>query len=250
MENVNVEGTQLTLGIENQVLTVDQTNRLNDRKESILKDNEKTKIRFMKTRSLLLENGFIEDVDFEYSLKEIEREENYDVTGWKEDDLYVTFTTKRIQGDCMLIYFRYDKTSDTILKSRASFSLYEGKVQSYTINGSARRVTFKTLKEKIANLNAEAQWELDSTRAMKSVVEYTVKKYQGLAPKAEVVVIRESRSNYSRTTYFDAVSVKFENGNLLLIQPGRKNDEESVWRFIDRTTANKSAEELARYLRK
>lgn len=250
MENVNVEGTQLTLGIENQVLTVDQISRLNDRKESILKDNVKMKTRFINTRNLLLENGFIEDVDFEYSLKEIEREENYDVTGWREDDLYVTFNTKRVQGSCMLIYFRYDKTSDTIQKSRASFDLYEGKVQSYTINGTSRKVTFKTLKVKIADLNAEAQRQMDSTRAMNSVVEYTVKKYQGLAPKAEVTVTRESRGSYNRTTYFDAVSVKFENGNLLIIKPGRNNDEESVHRFIDRTTTNKGAEELAQYLGK
>ena len=86
-----------------------------------------------------------------------------------------------------------------------------------------------------------------SGRNRQSVLSYTVEKYKKLAPGAEVVVGREYKS-YGRGYSFDVVSVKFQNGNLLVVEPGFKNDEESVHRFIDVTTTGKSAEELAQYL--
>jgi hypothetical protein len=87
-----------------------------------------------------------------------------------------------------------------------------------------------------------------STRNRKSVLSYTAEKYQKLAPGAEVVVGRDGTSRGRDYYSFDTVTVKFENGNLLVVKPGFKNDEESVYRFIDVTTTGKSAEELAQYL--
>jgi hypothetical protein len=80
------------------------------------------------------------------------------------------------------------------------------------------------------------------------VLIYTAEKYRKLAPKAEVTIGRDGTSRGRRYYSFDTVTVKFQNGNLLVVEPGRNNDEESVHRFIDVTTANKSAEELVQYL--
>ena len=198
----------------------------------------------MNKRNFLLVNGFVEGVDFEYSLKEEESGENYNVSSWGEKALWVTFKINRVRGNCMLIYFSYDKTSDTIIQSRANFDMYEGKVECYPLMGNGRKITSKTLKEKIVYKNSAAEWEMVSTRNTKAVLKYTIEKYQKLAPKSKVTVTREERYGH----YFDAVNVKYENGNLLIVQPGRKNDEESVHRFIDVTTTSKSAEELAQYL--
>jgi hypothetical protein len=82
------------------------------------------------------------------------------------------------------------------------------------------------------------------------VLSYTIEKYQKLAPNAEVTATREHKSYGRRYYSFDTVTVKFENGNLLVIKPGFKNDQESVHRFIDVTTTSKSAEELSQYLGK
>ena len=114
--------------------------------------------------------------------------------------------------------------------------------------GNGRKITFRTLKEKLADKNSAAEWEMVSTRNRKSVLSYTVEKYKKLAPNAEVTVTREYKSYGRRGYSFDVVSVKFQNGNLLVIEPGFKNDEESVHRFIDVTTTSKSAEELSQYL--
>jgi hypothetical protein len=113
--------------------------------------------------------------------------------------------------------------------------------------GNGRKITFRTLKEKLASKNSDAEWEMITARNSKSVLSYTVEKYKELAPTAEVTATRGYRS-YGRGYSFDVVSVKFQNGNLLVVEPGRENDEESVHRFIDVTTTSKSAEELAQYL--
>ena len=178
-----------------------------------------------------------------------EENENADVNanGWNNAELIVTVDVQRVKGKCVLLYDHYEATSDTIVKSNTNFEIEGNKVRCYSINNNGRWVTFRTLKEKLADKNSAAEWEMISTRNRKSVLSYTAEKYQKLAPGAEVVVGREYQS-YGRGYSFDVVSVKFQNGNLLVVKPGFKNDEESVHRFIDVTTTGKSAEELAQYL--
>jgi hypothetical protein len=180
----------------------------------------------------------------------VEVNENADVNanGWNDNQLIVTVDVRQVKGECVLLYDRYEATSDTIIQSIAGFSIEQNKVECYTINGNSRWVTFRKLKEKLADKNSAAELDMFYTRNNKSVLSYTAEKYQKLAPKAEVTVGRDS--NYSGRYYysFDTVTVKFENGNLLVVKPGTNNDQESVHRFIDVATANKGAEELVRYL--
>jgi hypothetical protein len=150
----------------------------------------------------------------------------------------------------VLLYDRYEATSDMIVQSIAGFSVELNKVECHTINGNGRWVTFRKLKENLAEKNSSAQWEMSSARNNKSVLSYTAEKYRKLAPGAEVTVSREGASSGRRYYSFDTVTVKFQNGNLLVVAPRRNNDEELVHRFIDVTTANKSAEELVQYLGK
>jgi len=248
MENVNVEGTQLTLGIENQVLTVDQIARVEAFKERLTKSNESTKASLLRKQALLLENGFIEGKDFSFSMEEVNEDADVNANGWNDNEVIVTVDVRRVKGECVLLYDRYETTSDTIVQSIAGFSIEQNKVECYPVNGNGRWITFRKLKEKLAEKNSGAQWEMSSTRNSKSVLIYTLEKYWKLAPKAEVTVTRDGTSRGRYYYSFDAVSVKFENGNLLVVVPGRNNDEESVHRFIDVTTANKGAEELVQYL--
>jgi len=247
MMNVNVEGTQLTLGIENQVLTVEQIERVEAFKERLTKSNESTKASLLRKQALLLENGFIEGKDFKFSMKEISENADVNANSWNDNEVIVTVDVRRVKGECVLLYDRYEVTSDTIVKANAGFEIESNKVECYSLVGNARKITFRKLKEKLADKNSAAEWEMVSSRNRQSVLSYTVEKYKKLAPGAEVTATREYKS-YGRGYSFDAVNVKFENGNLLVVQPGRKNDEESVHRFIDVTTTNKSAEELVQYL--
>jgi hypothetical protein len=249
MINEIQDPNQLTLGIENQVLTVDQIARVEAFKERLTKSNESTKASLLRKQALLLENGFIEGKDFSFSMEEVSENADVNANGWNDNEVIVTVDVRRVNGKCVLLYDRYEATSDTIVQSIAGFSIELNKVECHTINGNGRWITFRKLKEKLADKNSAAQWEMSSTRNSKSVLIYTAEKYRKLAPKAEVTVGREYKS-YGRGYSFDTVTVKFENGNLLVVEPGRNNDQESVHRFIDVTTANKSAEELSQYLGK
>jgi hypothetical protein len=247
MINEIQDPNQLTLGIENQVLTVEQIARVEAFKERLTKSNESLKASLLRKHALLLENGFVEGKDFFFYMEEENENADVNANGWNDAELLVTVDVQRVKGKCVLLYDRYEVTSDTIVKANAGFEIESNKVECYPLMGNARKITFRKLKEKLADKNSNAQWEMSSTRNSKSVLSYTIEKYQKLAPNAEVTATREYKS-YGRGYSFDAVNVKFENGNLLVIQPGNKNDEESVHRFIDVTTTSKSAEELSQYL--
>jgi hypothetical protein len=249
MINEIQDPNQLTLGIENQVLTVEQIARVEAFKERLTKSNESLKASLLRKHALLLENGFVEGKDFFFYMEEENENADVNANGWNDAELLVTVDVRRVKGKCVLLYDRYEATSDTTVKANAGFEIESNKVECYPLMGNARKITFRTLKEKLAEKNSNAQWEMSSTRNSKSVLSYTIEKYQKLAPNAEVTATREYKS-YGRGYSFDAVNVKFENGNLLVIQPGNKNDEESVHRFIDVTTTSKSAEELSQYLGK
>ena len=249
MENEIQDPNQLTLGIENQVLTVDQIEQVESAKKRFISHSERLGASLIRKRALLLENGFVEGKDFNFFMEEVDSEFNVNVNNWRENELLVPLNLKGVEGECVLLYDRYEVTSDTIVQSTAGVSIEQNKVECYPINGNGRKITFRTLKEKLADKNSAAEWEMVSGRNRQSVLSYTVEKYKKLAPGAEVVVGREYQS-YGRGYSFDVVSVKFQNGNLLVVKPGFKNDEESVHRFIDVATTSKSAEELAQYLGK
>jgi hypothetical protein len=247
MINEIQDPNQLTLGIENQVLTVDQIARVEAFKERLDKSNKSTKASLLRKHALLLENGFVEGKDFFFYMEEENENADVNANGWNDAELLVTVDVQRVKGKCVLLYDRYEVTSDTIVKANAGFEIESNKVECYPLMGNARKITFRKLKEKLADKNSNAQWEMSSTRNSKSVLSYTIEKYQKLAPNAEVTATREYKS-YGCGYSFDAVNVKFENGNLLVVAPGRNNDEESVHRFIDVTTTSKGAEELVQYL--
>lgn len=238
---------QLTLGIESQVLTTEQTQKLEGAKKRILDSDQRLRETLLRKRALLVNNGFEEGQDFKFSLEEVDREETVNLGSWSEP-VEVTFNIKRVKGECVLLVDHYEAVADVIVQNVAGFDIENGKVECYRVVGSGRKITFRTLKEKLAERNAEVQWAMMTARNRLSVTAYTVEKYKKLAPTAEVTSSRDSTGHGTRWFTFDVVEVKFPNGNLLVVKPGVHQDQERVHKFIDVTTANKSAEELVQYL--
>jgi hypothetical protein len=238
---------QLTLGIESQVLTTEQTQKLEGAKKRILDSDQRLRETLLRKRALLLQNDFEEGKDFKFSLEEVDREETVNLGSWSEP-VEVTFNIKRVKGECVLLVDHYEAVADVIVKNVAGFDIENGKVECYRVVGNGRKITFRTLKEKLAERNAEVQWQMMTARNHRSVLTYTVEKYKKLAPTAQVITDRDSTGHGNRWFTFDVVEVKFPNGNLLVVKPGVHQDQERVHKFIDVTTANKSAEELAQYL--
>ena len=240
---------QLTLGIESQVLTADQQERLEQAKQRLIDSELRLRVSLTRKRDLLLDNGFIEGKDFSFLMEEVETPVDINVNRWSEECQTVTVNVKGVKGKCMLLFDYYDKNADQIVKREAGFDIEKnGKVECWGVIGSVRRITFRTLKEKLAEKCSEAQWEMTTARNQRSVLAYTVEKYAKLAPTAQVLTSRDSTGHGNRWFSFDVVEVKFPNGSLLVVKPGVHQDQERVHKFIDVTTANKSAEELAQYL--
>ena len=239
---------QLTLGIESQVLTAEQTQKLENIKKRTADSDQRLRETLLRKRALLVNNGFEEGKDFSFSLEEVDREETVNLASWNEPEVEVTFNIKRVKGECVLLVDHYEAVADVIVKNVAGFDIENGKVECYRLVGNGRKITFRTLKEKLAERNAEVQWQMMTARNRRSVLAYTVEKYAKLAPTAQVLTNRDSTGHGVRWYTFDVVEVKFPNGNLLVVKPGVHQDQETVYKFVDVTTAGKSAEELAQYL--
>jgi hypothetical protein len=239
---------QLTLGIESQVLTAVQQVRLEETKQKLIDGELRLRASLMRKRSLLLESDFVQDKDFVFSMEEVDTPVDVNVNHWSEERHIVTVNVKGVKGKCMLLFDRYDKNADLIVKREAGFDIENGKVECWGVTGSARKITFRKIKEKLAEKCSEAQWEMTTARNSRSVLAYTVEKYKKLAPTAEVTTSRDSTGHGNRWFTFDVIEVKFPNGNLLVVKPGVHQDQERVHKFVDVTTAGKSAEELAEYL--
>ena len=239
---------QLTLGIESQVLTTEQTQKLEGAKKRILDSDQRLRETLLRKQGLLKQNDFVKGKDFKFSLEEVDREDTINFAPWNEPAVEVTFNIKRVKGECVLLVDHYEAVADVIVKNVAGFDIINGKVECYRVNGNMRKITFRTLKEKLAERNSEAQWAMMTARNSRSVLTYTVEKYAKLAPTAQVLTSRDYTGHGRHWHSFDVVEVKFPNGNLLVVKPGVHQDQERVHKFIDVTTANKSAEELAQYL--
>ena len=239
---------QLTLGIESQVLTAAQQERLEQTKQKLIDGELRVRTSLARKYTLLRDNDFVQGKDFVFSMEEVDTPVDVNVNHWSEERQIVTVNIKGVKGKCMLLFDYYDKNADLIVKREAGFDIENGKVECWGVTGNARKITFRKMKEKLAEKCSEAQWEMTTARNQRSVLAYTVEKYAKLAPTAQVITSRDSTGHGKRWFTFDVVEVKFPNGNLLVVKPGVHQDQERVHKFIDVTTANKSAEELAQYL--
>lgn len=248
MEITTQDPNQLTFGIEAEVLTADEMARLEDFKAANARSNERLRFSLLRKREFLIDNGFQEGSDFSFSLTEKEADFKVNVARWSDERKEVVYTATSVQGGCTLLYKHFDKFKGEVVTRTAGFDIEQGKVECYGIVGTSRKVTPKTLKEKLVDLNWKATNEEVSARNQKDVLTYTVEKYQALAPEAEVTTDRDYISRGNRYHEFDVVKVSYSNGSLLIVKPGVLQDQERVHKFVDAATKDLTAVELAQYL--
>ena len=248
MEEMIQDPNQLTLGIEAQVLTAVEEARLAEFKASNVRSNERLLSTLLAKRAFLLENGFEEGKDFTFSLTEKEVDYTVNVGYWNEERKEVVHTATSVQGGCTLTYSSYNKFKDEVETRAAGFDIEKGKIECYSIVGSSRKVTPKTLKTKMEDLNIQAKNDDTYFNNAKSVIEYTIEKYRNLIPDAQVTEGRDHVKYGNRYHEFTTVRVNYSNGSVLVLKPGVHNDQETIHKFVDATTKNLTAVELAQYL--
>lgn len=230
---------QLTLGIESQVLTTEQQERLQRNVDSTNRRAEEQAATLRNQRALLLGAGFTED-EFEYELKESTIVRTYALSGWREPDVKAEAEVKDTTGHCYIKYDHYNATTGEMESRNANFSLEGGhKVTCYTLVGSFRAVKVETLKKKAQEKAQDANYNQMADQRSKDMTSQVIEKYSSLFPTAKV----EASTYYDRYSR-KAVKVTFENGSWMELAVG----SEEILKFQNVKTTGKGAEELGVYL--
>lgn len=233
--------TQLELDFG--MLTVAQQERV----DSFIKDKKFSNRNVITTSNaiemLLNEGGFIKGVDYENTIKTkivTEEKEFYSDKNFK-----TIVTYEAVEGNVSILYKKYDSRENKIVTQRSYVGKSSDKLECSSITPQYRAYKPKSLYEKLLENNSNAQNEYDSANREKAVINYTVKKYKTLFPKAEVTVGRDYYKNY-RSNYieFPIVMVKFEKGSYISFRLGYENDKETVYKKYDAVEAQLSAIEL------
>jgi hypothetical protein len=230
---------QLTLGIESQVLTTEQQERLQRNVDDTNRMAEKQAATLLNQRALLLGAGFTED-EFEYELKESTIVRTFDLSRWREPEVKAEAEVKDTTGRCYIKFDYYNATTGEMESRNASFSLEGGhKVTCSKLVGSFRAVKIETLKKKVQEKAQDANYYQMADQRSKDMTSQVIEKYSSLFPTAKV----EATTCYDRYSR-KAVKVTFENGNWMELAVS----SEEVLKFQNVKITGKGAEELGVYL--
>jgi len=230
---------QLTLGIESQVLTTEQQERLQRNVDYTNRMAEKQAATLLNQRALLLGAGFTED-EFEYEFKESTIVRTFDLSGWREPEVKAEAEVKDTTGHCYIKFDCYNTTTGEIESRNAGFSLEGGrKVTCSKLVGSFRAVKIETLKQKVQEKAQDANYKQMADQRSKDMTSQVIEKYSSLFPTAKV----EASTYYDRY-HRKAVKVTFENGSWMELAVS----SEEILKFQNVKTTGKGAEELGVYL--
>jgi hypothetical protein len=234
---------QLTLGIESQVLTTEQQERLQRNVDYTNRMAEKQAATLLNQRALLLGAGFTED-EFEYELKESTIVRTFDLSGWREPEVKAEAEVKDTTGHCYIKFDCYNTTTGEIESRNAGFSLEGGhKVTCSKLVGSFRAVKIETLKQKVQKKAQDANYNQMADQRGKDMTSQTIEKYSKLCPTATVAA-DEVWLN-SRTC--KVIKVTFPNGSFIDLETGYEFGRERILRFVDVKTNGLDPEQLAAY---
>jgi len=243
MENMVQDPNQLTLGIENEVLTVEQQQSLERMIQWDNKTAEKTYTALMNQRALLLGAGFTED-EFVFELEQGVEKKTYNLNGWRDPELLVEADVNFTNGKCVIKYNEYRGNTGKIEEAYAYFSVESGhKVTCSTLVGSYRAVKVETLKRKVIEKNQNAIYNKEYYERERSVTSKTVEKYAKLCPTATVTSTSTWHMNRNRKV----IRIEFLNGSVMEIETGWEFGRERILRFVDTKTSALDPEQLAAY---
>ena len=113
MENMVQDPNQLTLGIETQVLTVDQQKILEREIRWCNEVAQKAYTDLMNQRVLLLGAGFTED-EFIFELEQGVESRTFNLNGWRDPELLVEADINFTRGRCVI-----KTTSSVVILARS-----------------------------------------------------------------------------------------------------------------------------------
>jgi hypothetical protein len=236
MKNV---GQQLDLfaGI---LLTDEQEQMIAEHKERCAKNALYYTNNVERIEKLLLDNGFIKDVNFvnDFKVKTETREITLGNT-WKNNCFETEITHEVTEGSIRLKGFSF--YAGKLEEKEFGIDVDKDKIQCTTVQDQYRYIKPATLLQKLTQHN-NRQVEMYENFVKKNALKLEViKKYQKLYPNATVGVIQEW-SKYSGT--FDVLEVKFESGSYVQFQINTYQNKEVFYKKYDAELEKMSVEDV------
>jgi hypothetical protein len=236
MKNV---GQQLDL-FAGVLFTEEQEQMIAEYKERCAKNALYYKNQNERLEQLLLDNGFVKDVNFvnTFKLKTETREVSLG-SDYRNNRFETEISYETYEGDLRLKGFSF--YAGKLEQKEFSIGLEKDKVQCSAIQDQYRYIKPATMLEKLTQHNAR-QVEMYENFVKKNALKLEViKKYQKLYPNATVGVIQEW-SKYSGV--FDVLEVKFESGSYVQFQLNTYQNKEVFYKKYDAELEKMSVEDV------
>ena len=184
-----------------------------------------------RTEKLLIESGFIKDVDFINDFKietitnELQLGSSYRGTSFITEATYLTNT-----GSVRLKGVRF--YNGILNESTFSIDVHDGKINCYGIQGNSRFVKPETLLEKIKYHDEKERHAFQEFQKKTNLKQIVVDKYTKLYPKATVTV-KDGWTKYSGN--FDIIEIKFESNSYVQFRIDGFKNEEYLYKKHDAT---------------
>ena len=212
---MNTEVMQLDL-FEGVVLTTEQEQMIAEFKQDTAKRAKRRMLETEQTEGMLIEAGFLRNIDFKNTLEVIEVTKDVTLGSYYRDNQFeakdVTYTTTK--GDMVLLGKRFNKEQNKVVDVEYSYFNVEGdKIECSNITGNFRKVKPTTLRDKLHAKNRQAEANLERNSKEKVAFEAAKADLQAKCPDAQVVEITDYDSfgrNYRETK---RLKVQFENGS-------------------------------------
>jgi hypothetical protein len=236
MKNV---GQQLDL-FAGVLFTEEQEQMIADYKERCAKNALYYKNQNDSLEQLLLDNGFVKDVNFvnnfttKTETKEVSLGSDYRNNRFETEITYETY-----EGDLRLKGFSF--YNGNLEQKQFSIGLERGLVQCSAIQDQYRYIKPATMLNKLIQHNAQQVENYEFYVKKNALKIEIINKYKALYPDA-TVEMKQDWSKYSGS--FDVLEVKFKSGSYIQFQLNTYQNKEVFYKKYDAELENMSVEEV------
>jgi ribosomal protein S8 len=193
-----------------------------------------------RTEQLLINSGFIKDVDFVNDFKIETITNNLELgSSWRGNNFTTEVTYLNTTGNIRLKGTRF--YNGVLKESTFSIDVHADKINCYSIQGSSRFIKPETLLEKLKHHNEKERHVFQEFQKKTDVKQYTVEKYKEKYPNATVTLETEW-TKHSGT--FDIMKIEFTSGSWVKFRLFSKRDTESIYSKYDNEFAKLNTEEI------
>jgi hypothetical protein len=236
MKNV---GQQLDL-FAGVLFTEEQEQMIVEYKERCAKNALYYKHQNERLEQLLLDNGFVKDVNFANTFKiKTETREVSLGSDYRNNRFETEITYETYEGDLRLKGFSF--YNGNLEQKEFSIGLEKDKVQCSAIQDQYRYIKPATMLNKLIQHNAQQVENYEFYVKKNALKLEIVNKYKALYPDA-TVEMKQEWSKYSGT--FDVLEVKFKSGSYIQFQLNTYQNKEVFYKKYDAELENMNVEEL------